>query len=293
MGARIRVGLIGSGIGPSLSPALHEAAGRRLGLDYRYALLDIEDLAIAPEAIGGLLDDAAARGWAGVNITHPCKQTVVPLLDELSADAAALGAVNTVVLRDGRAVGHNTDWSGFTRALQDWDADPALDDVLLLGAGGAGSAVGYALARLGAGRVRVADLDATRAAELCRHLAEATGRAAFQPLPMDEVPLVAGRVGGVVHVTPMGMAAHPGTAIDPAVIRAGAWVADVVYRPLETRLVMQARLRGNPVLTGGAMAVHQAADSFALFAGIAPDRAKMLADLRAMTAAETAGGAPD
>ena len=111
------VGLVGTGIGPSLTPALHEREADRLGIRYLYRRLDLDVLGRPASAIGEILAAARLAGYDGLNVTHPCKQLVLEHLDELSPDAAALGAVNTVVLRDGRAVGHNTDWSGFARSF--------------------------------------------------------------------------------------------------------------------------------------------------------------------------------
>src|SRR3954454_8105620 len=139
------VGLVGTGIGPSLTPALHEREAGELGIRYRYRRLDLGELRVPGTALGDVLAAARRAGYDGLNVTHPCKQLVLPHLDELSPDAAALGAVNTVVLRDGRAVGHNTDWSGFARSFDRGLADAALDRVVLLGAGGAGAAVAHAL----------------------------------------------------------------------------------------------------------------------------------------------------
>jgi len=110
----VLVGLIGAGIGPSLSPALHEREAAHLGIDYSYRRLDLDELHRDPDAVGDLVDEARRAGYRGLNITHPCKQLVIPHLDELSRAAGEIGAVNTVVFApDGRTTGHNTDWSGF------------------------------------------------------------------------------------------------------------------------------------------------------------------------------------
>ncbi|TDD87611.1 shikimate dehydrogenase [Saccharopolyspora karakumensis] len=263
------VGLIGSGIGPSLSPALHEREAAELGLDYHYRRWDLDDLGEPPSAVGDLLARARAEGYRGLNITHPCKQLVLDHLDEVDADAAALGAVNTVVFDGTRAIGHNTDHSGFARSLQRGLPDVALDRVLLLGAGGAGAAVAHALLGLGAGEVRIVDLDADRAAELADSLPE---RAVTGGRLDDEL----GEADGLVHATPTGMAAHPGLPVRAALLRPQMWVADVVYRPLATELVVTARRRGCRVLDGGGMAVFQAVDAFRLFTGLEPNAERML-----------------
>lgn len=144
------IGLIGSGIGPSLSPALHEREAAELGLRYLYRRLDLAATGRGPGACVEVLAAARLAGYDGLNITHPCKQLVIPHLDELSADAAALGAVNTIDLSGGRAVGHNTDWSGFSRAFTLGLPEAAIERVVVLGAGGAGAAVAHALLTLGA-----------------------------------------------------------------------------------------------------------------------------------------------
>src|SRR3954451_24483134 len=157
------VGLIGAGIGGSLSPALHEHEAACLGLDYRYRVLDTDKLGAG---VGELLARARDEGYAGVNVTHPWKQRVIEHLDELSPEAEALGAVNTVVLRDGRAVGHNTDMTGFAGSFRRGLPGACMEDVLLIGAGGAGAAVAHGLRELGARRLSVLDTDQARAGQL-------------------------------------------------------------------------------------------------------------------------------
>jgi len=163
-------GLIGSGIQGSLSPALQEGEARHHGVDLRYRLIDLDDAGVGVEALPGLLEEARGMGFGGLNITYPCKQAVIPLLDELSAEAKAIGAVNTVVMASGRLVGYNTDgpgWSwGFRRALPGAN----LGRVVVLGAGGAGSACADAGLRLGARRVVAVDKDVARAAALAERL---------------------------------------------------------------------------------------------------------------------------
>src|SRR4051794_19551531 len=157
------VGLVGTGIGPSLTPALHEREADELGIRYLYRRLDLEELRLPPGSIGHIVAAARMTGYDGLNVTHPCKQLVLPHLDELTADAEALGAVNTVVLRGGRAVGHNTDWSGFARAFDRGLHDADLDRVVLLGAGGAGAAGAPPPLPPGPGRVAPVALAAPRA----------------------------------------------------------------------------------------------------------------------------------
>ena len=271
------VGLVGSGIGPSLTPPLHEREADQLGLRYLYRRLDLDRLQKPAAAIGEILAAARLAGYDGLNVTHPCKQLVIPHLDELSPDAAALGAVNTVVLRDGRAVGHNTDWSGFARAFDRGLPEAPLDRVVLLGAGGAGAAVAHALLTLGTRRLTVLDVDGGRAGELAASLGGRFGDDRAEGGDLGALPAALPRADGLVHATPTGMAAHPGLPLDAGLLRPALWVADIVYRPLETALVRTARELGCRVLDGGGMAVFQAVDAFRLFTGVEPDAERMLA----------------
>ncbi|WP_086849685.1 shikimate dehydrogenase [Amycolatopsis kentuckyensis] len=263
------IGLVGTGIGPSASPALHEREADELGLRYVYRLLDLD---VLRRPVADVLAAARLAGFDGLNVTHPAKQAVLPHLDELSPEAEALGAVNTVVFHRGRAVGHNTDATGFASSLRRGLPDVRMDDVVLLGAGGAGAAVAHALVSLGTGRLTVHDVDSDRSA----HLVEALERR-FGPGRAETGDLTAiHRADGLVHATPTGMAAHPGSPVPAELLHPRLWVADIVYRPLETALLAAARARGCRVLNGGGMVVLQAAESFRLFTGAEPDPARML-----------------
>lgn len=264
------IGLVGSGIGPSLSPALHEREAGELGLSYTYRLLDLD---VIESPVGDVLAAARDSGFHGLNITHPVKQAVLPHLDEVVPEAAALGAVNTVVFENGRAIGHNTDATGFARSLGRGLPDAPMEDVVLLGAGGAGAAVAHALLSLGAGWLGVHDVDLSRSARLVAALQRRFGADRAAMCTPDAVRTA----DGLVHATPTGMAAHPGLPIDESLLRRELWVADIVYRPLETALLAAARARGCRVLHGGGMVVLQAAESLRLFTGVEPDADRMLA----------------
>ena len=214
---RHRVALLGAGIGGSLSPALHLREAAELGLDYRYELLDLQqrpDLGVRA---------AVRAGYTGLNVTHPVKQTVLAELDELAPDARRLGAVNTVVVRDGRLIGHNTDHSGFLAGLRHGLPGASLRRVLVVGAGGAGSAVGYALLRAGA-RVRVTDAAPDRGAACAARLAAARPDADVAAVPLT--PTAIAEADGVVNATPIGMVGHPGLPFDPTPLTARHWVAE-------------------------------------------------------------------
>ena len=280
---RVLAGLVGSGIGPSLTPALHEHEGDAQGMRYLYQRLDLDVLGLGADDVGRVLDAARLAGFRGLNLTHPVKQAVLPHLASLADDAAALGAVNTVVLTPAGAMGHNTDWSGFARSLRSGLPGAALDKVVLLGAGGAGAAVAHALVRVGVGHLVVADADGARADALAASLRADLGASASTAAP-DGVPSALSGADGLVHATPTGMAAHPGSPVPLEVLEPGLWVADIVYRPLETPLVRAARARGLRVLDGGGMAVGQAVDAFRLFTGAEPDADRMLAHFTRLVA---------
>ncbi len=273
------VGLIGSGIGPSLSPALHEREARHLGLPYVYRLIDLGHLGLAAGDAGELVRTARRLGYDGLNITHPCKQTVIPHLDELSPDARTLGAVNTVVFDGERAIGHNPDWTGFAESFARGLPAAPTGLIVQLGAGGAGAAVAHALLTIGADEVAVVDAVPARAQVLAGKLAARFGTGRARPAGQADLAMLLPRADGLVHATPTGMAHHPGTPLPADLLHPGLWVADIVYRPLETDLLRHARALGCRTLHGGGMVVFQAAHAFHLFTGREPDAERMLAHL--------------
>lgn len=270
----VRAGLIGSGIGLSRTPALHMEEGRHHGIDYRYDLIDLETSGAGPDALGSLIARAEEQGYSGLNITHPCKQAAIAFVDELSEDAAVLQSINTITLKNGRRIGHNTDWWGFSKGFRRGLPDAVLEDVVLLGAGGAGVAVAHALAVMGARRLTLFDLSRPRAEALVDRLAPVHPDCTFIPGASLEHAMQA--ADGLVHATPTGMAAHPGLPIDPGLLEPRHWVAEIVYFPLQTELLAEAIRRGCRVVNGGGMAVFQAVGAFELFTGIAPVSERMI-----------------
>jgi shikimate dehydrogenase len=283
-------GLLGQGIGPSLSPEMHEREGVRQGIRYAYTSVELAGPQLVPDHLRGLLAAAVDLGFDGLNVTHPIKQVMVPLVDELAPEARALGAINTIVITDGRTRGHNTDVTGFAAAVRDGLPGAAMDNVVLVGAGGAGTAVAHALAGLGAGALWVVDTDAGRTDQLIRTLRLAGTPAQLAAATPDQLPRLLRQASGVVNATPIGMAAHPGTPLPADLLDERFWVADVVYRPLMTALVRAALDRGCRVLTGAGMAVNQAADSFELFTGLRASRAAMTTTFGELVADEIEPG---
>lgn len=269
--------VIGDPVRHSLSPRLHNAAYRALGLDWVFVAFEVPDGG-APAA----LDAARALGLVGYAVTMPHKTASAALCDELSPDAAALQSVNTVtVLPDGRTAGDSTDGPGFLRALTEAGIEPAGRSVLLLGAGGAARAVAWSLGGAGA-RVVVAARKAVAASE-------AAALAGGTAIGWDDRNTGAVTADIVVNATPLGMAGRSAPEgvvsapdlFDEGVLGPGHTVVDLVYHPMETALLATARERGAAAVSGLGMLVHQAALQVERWTG-------QVAPLAAMRAAVTA-----
>ena len=271
----ILAGLIGVNIGKSLSPTLFEDACAAHAIRAHYHLMDLTE----PPArtLGDVLNAIRIAGFTGVNITYPYKEAVLPLLDTLSEEACQIGAVNTVVIAsNGKTTGFNTDRIGFRRAFEEELGPVAVrgQAALVVGAGGAGKAVAFALADLGAETILVYDKSSDPARKLVAAIDRqfGAGRARLETRPAAALADVA----GVVNATPIGMlGATPGTPIPTAAIAARHWVADVIYTPLQTELIQAAAAKGSRTMGGAGMCIHQAAETFRLLTGLTPDVARM------------------
>ena len=283
----VLVGLVGQGVGPSLTPPMHELEGARHGMHYVYRTIEVDPDHVAPQDIEALLWAARRMGFNGLNVTHPVKQAVMPLLDELAVSAQRVGACNTIVFDGDRTVGHNTDVTGFGASFDASFGDAARGRVVIVGAGGAGSAVVTALSKRGVGDLVIVDIDVARAQQLAVRIAGLSAGRVRGAGPA-ELPRLLANADGVINATAFGMAAHPGTAFDPDLLAEDAWVGDIVYRPTETPLLTAARARGLRTMSGLGMAMGQAADAFEIFTGEPADRAAMTNDLKNLVAAEDA-----
>jgi shikimate dehydrogenase len=280
--SKLLLGLVGAGIQRSLTPAMHEEEGRHHGLRIHDQLIDLDRAPPGDDPLPALMVALRTIGFGGFNVTYPCKQAVIAHLDGLSDEARAMGAVNTVVADGGRLVGHNTDGAGWADGLQRALPDADLGNVVLVGAGGAGSAIAHAVLRLGAGRLVVHDSDAARAEQLVHELGRLYGGARVQRC--ESLARALAGASGLVQATPMGMDKLPGMPVDPALLHAGLWVSEIIYFPLETALVKAARAAGCRVVDGGGMAVGQAVRAFRLFTGRDADAARMEAHFRRLLA---------
>lgn len=279
---KVLAGLIGQGIQGSRTPAMHQAEGERLGLHYCYQLLDTDQMGANKPSLEALLQATEWCGFAGLNITFPYKQQVIPFLDELGDTAKAVGAVNTVVFKNGKRIGHNTDLSGFALSFQAEIGDIPHAKVLLIGAGGAGLAVAHALLQSGVQKLFITDVSVERAQDLAQVLNAQYGadHAEATTISADLVP----NLDGLVNATPVGMAKLPGTPFPLALLEARLWVVDIIYFPLETELLKAARLKGCRVASGAGMAVFQAVAAFELITGLRPDSHALRSTFDSLTA---------
>jgi shikimate dehydrogenase len=270
----VLIGLIGANIMGSLSPALFADAFAAAGIDGFYHLIDVDRM---PERrLAQLLDAIRTAGFAGANITYPFKQEVIALLDAVDPEAAQTGAINTVAIApDGRTTGYNFDRRGWRHSFEEtFGRDGAQGaSVVLIGAGGAGRAVAFALLDLGAARLAIHDRDSARATALKNDLAKHYGASRCR-LASDLAGDIAA-ADGVVNATQVGMRGFPGNPVPVSALSAAHWCADVVYTPIETAFIQAATAKGCRVMTGGGMCVHQAVEAFRLFTGVEPDLARL------------------
>jgi len=262
-------GLLGWPVGHSYSPAMHNAAAAALGLNWAYVPLPAR-----PEQLGNALRGLVALGFRGANVTVPHKEAVLPHLDAVYPAARIIGAVNTIVIGDGRLTGFNTDWSGFLADLESHRLALYGRDCLVLGAGGSARGVVYALLRRGC-RVTVLARRPEQAQQLVADMARAFPEATLRA---DELRAAIGVAAGldepiIINTTPLGMAgANVGLSPWPdAPLPAGAFVYDLVYNPRQTRLLQQAEADGRRAANGLGMLVRQAAEAFEIITGRRPD----------------------
>jgi len=273
-GRKMLVGLLGANIQGSIAPALFADSFAAAGIDGYYHLLDADRL--PGRSLPQLLDAIKTTGFAGANVTYPFKQEIMPLLDRIDPEAAQTGAINTVAIGpDGRTTGYNFDRGGWRNSFAEtFGRDAARGKaVVLVGAGGAGRAVAFALMDLGVGVLVLRDIDAARAnalkADLSSHYGPSRCRIA------GDLAHDIASADGVVNATQMGMRGFPGCPVPVAALKASHWAADVIYTPMETAFLKAASAVGARVLNGSGMSVHQAVEGFRCLTGVTPGLARL------------------
>lgn len=267
-------GLVGKNIQGSLSPRIHEQEAAALGLELTYRIIDLAHPKRDADFLESVLLVAESLGFSGLNITHPYKEDAPKLMDTLSEDAKSIGSVNTIVFRNDKRYGDNTDWSAFSDNFRAELPGAALNHAAIIGAGGAGRAIAFAMLKMGTRELRLFDS--------VRHKAESLADSLKVSFKDSEILVCADPASalhgtdGFINATPVGMTGMPGMPVDPKLIHLSMWVADIVYFPLETELFKEARRRGCRVAGGGGMVVRQAAASFRQFFNAEPDIDRML-----------------
>lgn len=272
----VLAGLIGRGIARSRTPEMHMAEAAAQSLRGVYRIIDVDTLPEDEQNLKAIVHAAEVTGFNGLNVTYPFKMEVIPLLDQLSPNAAAVGSVNTIVFRDGKRIGHNTDLWGFAESFRQNMIGVSLKTVLLIGAGGAGVAVAHALADCGVQHLKIFDVDTVRVEQLARQVRSNRQGLTVEPVTTLDAASCA-NLSGIVNASPVGMAKTPGTPFPLELLKPDMWVADIVYFPLETELLAGARRLGCRVLPGSGMAVFQAVRAFELFTGRRADPVRMKA----------------
>jgi len=270
----VRLALIGDNIAASRAPLLHTIAGRLCGLDVRYERLVPAELAMSFEA---LLAHCRATGYRGVNVTYPHKERAAVGLHIPDPTVRRIGAVNTILFEPDGEKGFNTDYTGFVAAYRSVFGKERPGVATIVGAGGVGRAIAFALFDLGAEEVRLVDVEPAKVAALAAALGVA-GRSTRVSACADMAAAAEG-ADGIVNCTPIGMVGHPGSAVPASMLAGRRWAFDAVYTPLETEFLRLARGCGVRVMTGFELFFHQGIDAFRLFTGRAVDARALRAEL--------------
>ncbi len=256
-------GLYGWPVEHTFSPAMHNAAFKRLEMDACYVAFPVH-----PDRLEDAMRSISALSIQGVNVTVPHKERAAVMLSELSEEARLMTAVNTIEVRGDRLIGHNTDGRGFLRSLrEDLKFEPKGRSIFIIGAGGAGRAVGFSLAIAGATGITIYDKDVQKGSALARDIREKTGADVFA---VDDIMNAAGAAKDadcIVNATPLGMKKTDLMPLDAHVIRKGQIVCDLIYNPPETRLLRSAKARGARTLNGLGMLLYQGVLAFEIWTG--------------------------
>lgn len=257
-----RLAVLGHPIAQSFSPRLHGYWLKKYGIEGSYEAIDTP-----PENLGSNLSRLAQECYAGVNLTLPLKEIALPLLDEIDHQAQRTGAVNTVVFRDGKKVGYNTDVYGFRENL----GIKSISKAVVLGAGGAARAVVVALQEMGAEEIILCNRSEERARELIHDLKPSPKGRGLYFVPWENRHSILAQASLLVNTTSLGMIGQPPLEINLELLPQTALVTDIVYKPITTGLLAVARDRGNPTIDGLGMLLYQGQKAFEHFFGILPE----------------------
>ena len=255
-------GIFGHPVTHTFSPAMHNAAFERLGLDACYV-----PFGVAPDRLEPAVRSLVPLGIRGLNVTVPHKERVIPFLDDHAEDARLIGAVNTIEVREGRLIGHNTDGRGFLRSLREETRfRPKGKDIVIAGAGGAARAVAFNLALAGAATIVLCDTDAAKAALLAGEISGRTATRALAVAPA-EVAGPAREAACLINATPLGLRSHDALSLPKGAFRKGQLICDLVYNPPLTALLRAAREAGASTLPGIGMLLYQGVIAFEIWTG--------------------------
>ncbi len=255
-------GIFGHPVEHTFSPGMHNSAFKKLGMDACYV-----PFAVPPGSLEDAVRAVVPLGLRGLNITVPHKELVIAFLDELSEEARLIGAVNTIEIRKGRLIGHNTDGRGFLRSLREHgELDPKGKKFLFIGSGGAARAVSFSLALAGAAAVVFRDLDARKASLLANDIREKTGVPAIT-IGQETLPEYADDADCLINASPLGLRRMDPLPIPGNLIKRRHLICDLVYNPPETALLKIAKKRGAKRLSGLGMLLYQGVIAFEIWTG--------------------------
>lgn len=257
------IGLIGQSISASRSPSLHNMLGELKKLPVSYELQELDSP--APEAFVERLNLIREKGFIGTNVTFPFKQVAVDSADEVNDAVKKVGSTNTLLLKDGKVCAFNTDYTGFIRGYKGRVGELKAGKVLMLGAGGVGRAVAFALFEVGATELFITDLNVDGAKSLVEALNEAGCKASF--VAKDDVAAIAKSVDGLVNCTPVGHYKTPGNPLAADCFGGQSWAFDAVYTPMDTEFLKASNAAGLKIVSGFDLFFYQAIDAFEIFTG--------------------------
>jgi shikimate dehydrogenase len=270
----LRLGLIGDNIAASRAPLLHRLAGDQCGLSVSYERLIPRELGKDFDAV---FADCRASGYRGLNITYPYKERVVAKVSIDDPLVRAMGAVNTVIFDQGTAAGHNTDYSGFKAAYENCRGHTSPGTVLMIGTGGVGRAIAFALIALGARAIRLMDRDQAKAKALAEALQAAAPELDVSVWPDAEA--AASGAQGLINCTPVGMVGYPGSPLSKAAMASADWAFDAVYTPKDTQFLTDAQAQGLSVISGWELFFYQGVHAWGFFSGTPLNEANLRSSL--------------